>query len=231
MTVATSGANVSRVFFIVIVIVAIPFAWQDTTSLVAQVASDVRQKTKQGTKGQRYNGGPCDLTINDDCGFEHFAPPALQLIPFKESTFVILGRVTKVEPNLSADRTHIYIETRICVQEVFKSPAAFSLPLDRTLIVDQIGGSMRTASGRIIRDGSVIDFIGKAYVGGYYVFFLHEVHEGEDLAILSAYELRGGKVYRLKEDGSAGTVLLSGSVDQTETVFDELRLLQALRLR
>jgi hypothetical protein len=198
--------------------------------LSAQVTSGSNEKVVREARSARYNGGRCDLTVpGRDCFFEHFAPGALPLIPLKESTLALLGTVTTVKPYLSADRTHIYTETTIQVEEVFKSPDSFTLPPDRTLITDQIGGAMRMASGRVIRDGSVVDFIGKTYVGGRYVFFLRQVHDGKDIAILSAYELRDGKVFKLTEDGRPGTVLLSRTPNQPDSLSDEQGLLQTLR--
>jgi hypothetical protein len=184
----------------------------------------------RAAKSTRYNGGGCDLTVpGQDCFFEQFAPGALPLIPVKESAFVLLGRVTKVQPYLSADRTHIYTETTIQIEEMFKSPERFSLPSDQTLVADQIGGAMRTASGRVLRDGSRIDFLGQAYVGGRYVFFLRQVHEGKDLEILRAYELRDGKVFKLAEDGSRGQVILSKTSGREDSLSREESLLHFIR--
>lgn len=199
------------------------------TQLSAQVSTESMDTARQA-KSTRYNGGGCDLTVHGrDCFFEHFAPGAIPLIPFKESAFALLGTVTKLQPYLSADRTHIYTETTMQIEEVFKSPESFNLPPDRTLITDQIGGSMRMDSGRVIHDGSVVDFIGEAYVGGRYVFFLRQVHEGKDLAILSAYELRDGKVFKLNEDGSPGKVLVSRTPNKPDSFSDEQELLQTIR--
>jgi hypothetical protein len=199
------------------------------TQLSAQVSPESMDTARQA-KSTRYNGGGCDLTVpGRDCFFEHFAPGAIPLIPLKESAFALLGTVTKVQPYLSADRTHIYTETTIQIEEVFKSPETFNLPPDRTVITDQIGGAMRMDSGRVIHDGSVVDFIGKTYVGGRYVFFLRQVHEGKDLAILSAYELREGKVFKLTEDGIPGKVLLSRTPNKPDSLSDEQGFLQTIR--
>jgi hypothetical protein len=115
------------------------------------------------------------------------------------------------------------------VEEVFKSPKGFKLPSDQTLIVDRFGGSMTTFAGLVIRDGSRIDFMGQTYVGGRYVFFLRQVHEGKDLSILTAYEFRDGRVFKLTEDGSPGKVLLSKTPEKADSLSDEQEFLQAVR--
>ncbi|HTS12760.1 MAG TPA: hypothetical protein VMH00_11635 [Candidatus Limnocylindrales bacterium] len=222
----------SERFFIPTIAIVVSLAWLGPMPLSAQVTSEPSGKAAREAKSARYDGGRCDLTVpGRDCFFEHFEPGALPLVPLQESSFALLGTVTKVKPFLSADQTHIYTETTIQVEEVLKSPEAFSLPSDRDLIVDQIGGSMRMASGRVIHDGSVVDFLGKAHAGGRYVFFLRQVHENKDLAILSAYELREGKVFKLTEDGSPGKVLLSRAPNHPDSLSDEQIFLQAIRKR
>jgi|SRR5580704_2099755 hypothetical protein len=180
-------------------------------------------------KSARYNGGGCDITIpGRDCFFEQFAPGAVPRIPLGESDFALVGSVVKMQPYLSADRTHIYMETTIQVQELFKNPEGFRPSSPQSLIVDQIGGAMRTYSGRVILDESKIDFSGQTYVGGRYVFFLRQVHEGKDLAIVGAYELREGKVFDISKDGSPSNVLAK-IPNKLNTPSDELDLLQTLR--
>lgn len=220
----------SRKSFVPIIAAAVALTLLGPTQLPAQVSPESMENTAREAKSTRYNGGGCDLTVpGRDCFFEHFAPGPLPLIPLKQSAFALLGRVTKVQPYLSADRTHIYTETTIQIEEVFKSPEGFSFPSDQTLITDQIGGAMLMASGRVIRDGSRIDFLDQTYVGGRYVFFLRQVHEGKDLAILRAYELRDAKVFKLTEDGSPGKVLLSRTPNKPDSLSDEQGFLQTIR--
>jgi hypothetical protein len=216
--------------FIPAIVVVVSFAWLGPRPLSAQASSESTENRAREAKSARFNGGRCDLTVpGGDCFFEHFAPGALPLIPLEQSDIAGLGRVTKVQPYLSADRTHIYTETTIQMEEVFKSPEGFSFPPDQTLSADQIGGAMRMASGRVIHDGSVVDFLGKAYAGGRYVFFLRQVHEGKDLAMLTAYELRDGKVFKLTEDGTPGKTLLSKTPNKPDSLSDEQGFLQTIR--
>ncbi len=187
------------------------------------------ERMARAAKSARYNGGGCDLMMSGDCFFEHIARGGIPLIPVRESAIVLVGKVTRVQPYLSADRTHIYTETALQVDEVFKSPDGFSRSSDQTLITDQFGGTLRMSSGRVIHDGSRIGFLGQAYVGGRYVFFLRQVHEGKDFAILTAYELRDGKVYELTEDGSPSNALLSRTPQKPDSLSDEHGFLQTIR--
>jgi hypothetical protein len=194
--------------------------------------TDPQEREKRLARSMRYNGVGCDLMTTDDCAFEYFAPGPLSLIPLKESAIAFVGRVTKMQPYLSADRRHIYIETTLIVEELLKSPKDFALSDDRTVITDDIGGAMRLRSGRVIRDGSKIEnFRDQPYDGGRYVLFVKKVHEGLDLEILRAYELRDGKVFKLAEDGSPGNVVLSNTPNNLDSLSDEQTLLQSIRKR
>ena len=193
-------------------------------------SSKPEERMARQAKSARYNGGGCDLTIPDrDCFFEGFWPSPFPQIPLKEGALAFVGSVTKVQPYLSLDRTHIYTENTIQIEELFKSPEGFRLPSDRTLIVDQFGGTMRLLSGPVIYDGSRIDFMGQTYVGGRYVFFLLRVHEGRDLGIVKAYELRDGKVFKLTEDGTPGKTLLSRTRNKADSLSDEQEFLHDVR--
>jgi len=66
-------------------------------------------------------------------------------------------------------------------------------------------------------------------LGGGYVLLLKAIHEGKDLEILKAYELRDGKVFKLTEDGSPGNVLLSRTPNKPNSLSDEQGFLQTVR--
>ena len=220
----------SRRPFVPIFAAAVGLTLLGPTLLLAQVGSESTENTARQEKNRRYNGGRCNLTLDQEC-IEQYEPAALPLIPIEESTVAFVGHVTGVQAYLSADRTHIYTETTFRVQEMFKSPENFRLPSDQTLITDQIGGTMKMPSGQILQDNTRSGFMGKPRLGSRYVLFLTPIHEGKDFAILRAYELREGKVFKLTEDGSPGNVLLSGTGDKPDSLSDEQAFLQTIRHR
>lgn len=182
-------------------------------------------------KNVRYNGGGCDLTTpGQECFFEQYEL-AVPLIPIKESTVVFVGEVNDVQSYLSADRTHIYTEITFRVEELLKSPERFILPPTHTLIADQLGGTIKLHSGRILHDGTRAGYIGKPRIGARYVVFLTPIHEDKDFEILVAYELREGKVFRLTEDGSPGHVVLSRAPNKPDSLSNEKTFLQTIRQR
>jgi hypothetical protein len=71
--------------------------------------------------------------------------------------------------------------------------------------------------------------MGKPYVGGRYVVFSETIHKGEDLTMIRAYELRDRKVFKLTEDGTPGSVVLSNKPNQPDRLSNEETFLQAVR--
>lgn len=220
----------TRQFFAPIIAGALGLTLVGLTQSLAQVGPGTAGARQ--AKSMRYNGGRCDImkTVEgQECFFEQSEPAALPLIPMDESTVAFVGHVTGVQAYLSVDRTHIYTETTFRVQEMFKSPEHFGLPSNPTFIADQLGGTIKLPSGRIVHDNTRGGFMGKPRVGGRYVVFLTGIHEGKDLAILSAYELRDGKVFRLTEDGNPGNVLLSKTGSKPDSLSEEQAFLQTIR--
>lgn len=71
--------------------------------------------------------------------------------------------------------------------------------------------------------------MGKPYLGGRYVLFANRVNKGQDLTMIKAYELRDGKVFKLTEDGIAGTTVLSRKRNKHDSLSSEETFLQTLR--
>jgi hypothetical protein len=189
---------------------------------------DSREREARLAKNARYNGGGCDLTQGEDCFMEQYEPRALPLIPLAQGAIAFRGQVSKLQSYLSADRTHVYTETTWKVDEVFKQPKDFKLALDG-VITDQMGGALKLRSGRIATDNTRNGFMGKPYVGGRYVVFLETIHKGEDITMIRAYELRNAKVFKLTEDGTPGSVVLSNKPNQPDSLSGEETFLQAVR--
>ena len=190
---------------------------------------DPRERAARLAKFLRYSGGKGDLTKSDELFFEQYEPRSLPLIPLGESAIAFKGQVIKMQAFLSADRSHIYTEITLRVDEIFKQVKDFKLSSGQTLMVTQIGGALKLRSGRVIRDETREGFMGKPYLGGRYVLFADRVNKGEDLTMIKAYELRDGKVFKLTEDGSVGTTVLSRKRNKRDSLSSEKTFLQTLR--
>jgi hypothetical protein len=192
---------------------------------------DSKEREARLSKNARYNGGGCDLTQGEDCFMEQYEPRGLPLIPLAEGAIAFMGQVSKIQAYLSADRTHVYAETTWKMDELFKQPKDFKLSSHGMIITDQIGGAVTLWSGRTATDNTRNGFMGKPYIGGRYVVFLEMIHRGEDLTMIRAYELRDRKVFKLTEDGTPGSVVLSNKPNQPDSLSSEETFLQAVRSR
>src|SRR5262249_46987121 len=104
-----------------------------------------------------------------------------------------------MQPYLSPDRSRLYTEIGVRVEEVLKSDV--DLSVGDTLIVDRLGGALNLKSGQLVRDDISIEGLGKTRFGGRYVLFAQRANEGNDIALIKGYELRDGTVFRLTQDG------------------------------
>jgi hypothetical protein len=116
-------------------------------------------------------------------------------LPVAMSDLIIEGRVTDSNAFLSDDKTGIYSEFTVSVQDVFKSSA--SVQKHDVITTERYGGRVRFPSGQIAR--YKVAGQGAPAKGVTYLFFLKRKDNGNYL-ILTAYEMRGRQVFAL--DGS-----------------------------
>jgi hypothetical protein len=171
-------------------------------------------------KSTRYNGGPCNLVMvpPDQVCINQALPRSLPVIPGKESDVILVGCVENVSAYLSTDKTHIYTESRVHVEDLLKLSARRPFPENREMIVDQIGGTLKLPSGRVIRDPARVDFLGRIRSGARYLLFTRWIHDGRDLTLIRGYELREGQVFKLTEDRTPGNVPVSGPSEEKEFI-------------
>lgn len=159
--------------------------------------SDPRERAARRAKNARYNTGGRDITTLGP-GVESFAEqtwPRVEFIPTSESAAVLTGAVVKLQPYLSEDRSRIYTEIEIQVEDVLKGRADGPLSAANTLVIDRLGGALKLRTGSVVRDDTHVDGLGKTHVGRRYVFFAERVNEAGDLSLIKSYELRDGKVF------------------------------------
>jgi hypothetical protein len=168
---------------------------------IAPEPSDGEDRAKRKAKNKRYEKGAPDakrlveLPPNTGAGrVEHTSdiPP----LPVALSDSIVLGTVTNIQPYLTEAETSIYSEFTITIEEVFKNDENGSLLTGKTIVVDREGGALRLSNGRVLR--YEVSGVGKLpRLDKKYVFFLKRINQGQDISILSGYELRGGSVFSL----------------------------------
>ena len=150
-------------------------------------------------KNFRYNSSGQDLTTrepNQDYFVETITSHGLPIIPSSESSNVVVGKVIKIQPYFSGDKSQIYTEITLQVEEVLKNQSN-SFSNRKKIILNKIGGAVRVNSGKVIRYEIQTDGQGNPCDGSRYIFFIKELNSSNDLYFIRAYELKDGKVFTL----------------------------------
>lgn len=153
------------------------------------------------------------------------------VLPSAQSAAVFVGEVTDARGYLSEDKTNVYSEFTVRVEEVLKNDGAEPISAGASVVTERTGGRVRFSSGRV----ASIYVSGQSMprVGHRYVFFLgFNPYEANTKSltgprgdmrrhILTAYELRAGRVFPLDHAGGKNFQDHKG---KDETAFlDELR--------
>lgn len=153
------------------------------------------------SKGKRHDK---ELAVRDlDTGgrsvltFSHW-DAALSALPVVRSAAVVVGQVLKAKAFLSNDKTGIYSEFEVSVEQVLKNDNATPVFQGGSVTAERKGGRVRFPSGRLITYGNRGQ--GMPKTGQRCVFFLER--NADQYTILTAYELQAGKVRPL--DGKNG---------------------------
>jgi hypothetical protein len=125
--------------------------------------------------------------------------PIQPAFPVGQSDAVVIAEVKDARAYLSQDKTSVYSEFTVLVEEVLKNASVLSVVPGKTITTERSGGRVRLASGKEILRG----FIGKPMprAGRRYLFFLKGHEEAQSFSIITGYELRSGQVSPL--DGSS----------------------------
>ena len=75
----------------------------------------------------------------------------LDALPFNESDIALIGFVLDAKAHLSSDKTGIYSEFVVQVEEVLQNNAKESLNLSRMISLERFGGAVRFPSGATVR--------------------------------------------------------------------------------
>jgi hypothetical protein len=159
--------------------------------------ADPRDRALRKLRSKRYDGG----------GFVQESPPEddtavineieYPALPVGDSDAVVSGEVVKAQAHLSNDKKAVYSEFAIRIDEVLKNKCASMAP-SNLITAERAGGRVRFPSSRIKKYHA--EGQGMPRVGRQYVFFLKYNADQENYNIITAYELRGEKVFPV--DGS-----------------------------
>jgi len=167
----------------------------------AQGTADLAKRARREAKGQKYDDA--QIPISDSSGQTVSMVDwevGLSALPTAKSAAVVIGEVTDAQAYLSSDKTGVYSEFTVRVNEILKDESQMSLTPGGSVLVEREGGRVRFPSGNILRQSTRNQ--GMPRIGRRYVFFLtHDFpwrgRQDQDLYILTGYELRAGRVFPL----------------------------------
>lgn len=118
----------------------------------------------------------------------------LTALPFEQSDVVLIGTVMSSAAHLSNDKTGIYSEFEVQVEETLKHSPKDSINPGTTVCLERFGGAVRFPSGVIQKYETTGQ--GMPGLGERYVFFLKRMDK-EEFSIITGYQLDGGVVIPL----------------------------------
>lgn len=119
----------------------------------------------------------------------------LSALPVEQSDLVVVAEVVNAEAFLSDDKTNVYSEFTLRVEESLKHNSQVQLPYGSSIVAERQIGAVRFPSGRIQRYKTHRQ--DAPQTGKRYVLFLKRDSQTSGLAILTGYELRAGRVIPL----------------------------------
>jgi hypothetical protein len=160
---------------------------------------DPTKRAKRQARNRKYDKSEWPILANDAADSTvrlHRVNPDLPAFPVRESRVVLIGQIASAAAYLSNDKTGVYSEFTIVIEEVLKNDLAQQPLAGSSIFVTREGGRIRFSSGRMHWYG--IGRQSMPLIGGRYVLFLSGETE-ETLTILTGYELATSKVMPLDD--------------------------------
>ncbi|MFN2455570.1 MAG: hypothetical protein ABR577_15275 [Pyrinomonadaceae bacterium] len=190
--------------------------------------SDSDERVKRHEKNKKYNKSRFNvstfLTGKQGVVFNDWEEGLDSALPTVQSTAIIIGEVADTKAYVSEDRTGVYSEFTIQINEILKNDSNLPLAVGGSFEAERQGGRVRAPFGH-----TVCFFVagqGVPRVRQKYVFFLgrnprEEVNINPPIQrdmsrnILTAYELRGGQVFPLDSAGGRDFKIYAGMAETT----------------
>jgi hypothetical protein len=149
----------------------------------------IRSNRYNGRAPQPFGELPPDMR---GFGISSDLTTLLPALPVKQSDAIVLGEVIDAKAYLSTDKTGVYSEFAIRIDDVLMDFTSSPIPFGTQIILEREGGVVRFSSGRLFQ--YAIYNQGLPRNGQRYVFFLKNNEQGRIYSILTGYCLRKGRV-------------------------------------
>lgn len=161
-------------------------------------SADPVERAKRHLRAAKHDKSPLNVDpadTSDTTVLVDYVDPNLPALPLSKSSNVLVGSITAAKSYLSNDRSGVYTEFSLRVEDVIKSDMQSKLVAGCIIDIIRIGGRVKFPNGHIHL--YKISELEMPRVGGRYVLFLTDGDTEQGFEILTAYELRAGKVIPL----------------------------------
>ncbi|MFN2453033.1 MAG: hypothetical protein ABR577_02310 [Pyrinomonadaceae bacterium] len=159
----------------------------DSQESVASEQEEVRRARGNLYKGNGIKEDPRVKIITDTDSLIERLPS----LPIPQSDVIVLGEVTKAQAFLSTDKTGVYSEFNVHIDEVLKDKTGGNLSPSAEIVINRSGGRVRFPSGHIQVYTSSGQ--GMPIANGRYLLFLKH-NNAQSFFLLTGYEFRSGLV-------------------------------------
>jgi hypothetical protein len=195
---------------------------------------DLRERQLREEKNRRNNHGGQDLITMDPELSSSMVTlgPDLSWLPIGSFPIIVLGTVENTQPYLSEDRSFIYTEYSIRVEEIFKTDNQLLPITNDLLIVNRGGGILRLLTGKVINyPATGVNIARPLKTGERYILFLKRADYSSndiDLLLGPGFQLKDGQSYKLGQ--REGQERLVGTIPGVPgELSDENLLLELIR--
>ena len=185
--------------------------------------TDLAEREKRKRANQRYDKqGWVQRTPHPETGMigrhtEEDPPPT---IPTDESDLIVVGRIVAVATYLSNDKSGVYSEYKVKVEQVLKSDRSVELSPSSVVTVDRAGGIVRYPHGQdvIYQDSDK----GLPEKGREYVLFLKNDDDTDNYSVITLYELQETITVPLDKGHSFDEIRRKGRSDFVRTIREKI---------
>lgn len=165
--------------------------------------ADLKKIAKIKAKSKKYGQYKKVVGPGVKATFTYHWPPGFPELPVAQSDAVILSTVSEARAELTEDKSSVYSEFAVNIDEVLKNDSQQPLSPGDSIIVDRPGGRVKYDTGAI---GLFwLQGFGMPQKGRQYVLFIERGGLDEDYRIITGYEMRRGRVYPLDKSTSSDT--------------------------